>query len=259
MSSITPNMSLIKWNEGGDPYDHTQLSANFQKIDEHNHTVEKGARLPGSALENEAINTAQIKDAAVTNAKLSGGIGLDKIETGVVASLGDFKLWWRPNLSTEVPGSGWIIAAGQSLSAEHHDFAGGGTIVLPNLLKKFPMGVEIEEIGNTGGAATINLSHSHAVNPHQHTVAGHNHSINFESGLALLTALQISQDPEGHAWVHADDNPNGQHRHSVIGSTSSTGLTTEAAGGTTDSRLSSTQSITPPFVGLLPMIKVKNS
>ena len=111
----TVNMGLIKWNESLDLYDHTQLAGNFQLVDEHDHTAGKGKRLKGSSLENEAIDTAQLKDKSVTNAKRAGGITADKLAPGILGSLGDFKWWWRPNGATPLPGSGWVICAGQTL------------------------------------------------------------------------------------------------------------------------------------------------
>jgi hypothetical protein len=258
MASTTVNMGLIKWTEGSDPYDHTQLATNFQKIDEHDHTSGKGARLKGSSLEAEAIGTAQLANASVTNAKLAGGITADKLTPEIVNNLGDLKWWWRPNESTPLPSDGWQIAGGQSLTASEHDFPGGGTIILPNLIGKFPYGVVAASIGNTGGVATINLNHDHNVNSHQHTINPHNHPLNLESGFNANTNLKVSQDLSGNAWVHSDESNNQPHRHSIAGSSDAVGLTTNGAGATTDSSLSSSQNILPPYVGLLPLIKVEN-
>lgn len=259
MAITTPNMGLVKWTEGSDPYDHAQLAANFQRIDEHDHTTNKGVRLKGASLENEAINTPQLKDASVTNAKLAGGITGDKLAPGVVDSLGNFKWWWRPNELTPLPGNGWVIASGQTLSSSQHEFPGGGSITLPNLIDRFIYGVQVANISSSGGTATINLAHSHNVNAHTHTINAHNHGLNLESGFNANTNLKISQDLGGNAWVHSDDNNNQPHRHSINGSSEATGLTTNASTATTDGSLSSVQSILPPWIGLLPLLKVKNS
>lgn len=259
MAANTLNMSLIKWNEGTDPYDHTQLSGNFQIIDEHDHTAGRGVRLKGASLENEAINTAQLKNASVTNAKLAGGITADKLASGIINSLGDLKFWWRSNPATAIPSGGWVIAAGQTLLGSEHEFAGGGSITLPNLINRFVRGSEIEGIGLTGGASTINLNHSHNVAAHEHSVNPHAHTINLESGFGAATNLKVSQDFAGSAWVHSDNANNQQHRHSINGLVNATGITTNAATSTTDANLSAAQTIIPPYVGLLPLIKVKNS
>lgn len=259
MASTTPNMGLIKWTAGTDPYDHSQLASNFQRVDEHDHTSGKGVRLKGASLENEAVDTTQLKDKSVTNSKLAGGITADKLASGVVDDLGDFKMWWRPNSSTPIPSGGWVVAAGQSLNSKEHEFAGGGTIILPNLLERFVYGVEIANIGQTGGSRTINLAHSHNVNPHSHTIGPHSHFLSLETGYNAQTNLKISQDLSGSSWVHADNANNVPHKHSINGSVETTGLTTDAASSSTDERLSNSQSIIPPWVGMLPLIKVKNS
>lgn len=259
MPSTTPKMGLIKWSEGSDPYDHTQLATNFQKIDEHDHTTGKGTRLVGASLEAEAIDTEQLADSSVTNAKLAGGITADKLSSEVVNSLGDLKWWWRPSEATAIPGGGWVIAKGQTLSASEHEFSGGGSIVLPNLIGKFAFGVLAESLGSTGGASTVNLSHTHSVNSHTHSINPHNHPLNLETGYNANTNLKISQDLGGNAWVHSDNENNVPHKHSIGGSSDSVGLTTNGETATTDARLSSSQSIIPPYVGLLPLIKVKNS
>lgn len=259
MTITTTNMGLVKWSELTDPYDHTQLSGNFQKIDEHDHTSGKGKRLSGASLESEAINTPQLKDASVTNAKLAGGITADKLGAGVVATLGDTKMWYRPNGSTPIPGGGWVIMAGQTLKASEHEFPGGGSIVLPNAIGRTTFGVEAALIGTSGGVSVINLEHAHAVNPHYHAIDPHNHFLNLETGYNANTNLKISQDNSGSSWVHSDNNNNQPHKHSINGSSDSVGLNTQNdAGTTTDARLSAV-SIIPPYVGLLPMLKVKNS
>lgn len=259
MAVLTVNMGLTKWNEQDDPYDHVQLAGNFQILDEHDHTTGKGKRLSGASLEAEAVNTAQLADLSVTNAKLAGNISADKLGAGIVNSLGDLKWWWRPNVSTSIPGSGWVVAAGQTLASSQHDFAGGGTIVVPNLIGRTTFGVEIGSVGTPGGAASVNLNHVHGVNPHTHPVPAHSHPIALESGFNLATNLKISQDLSGSSWVHADNVSGAEHRHSINGNVGTQGPWTSGEGSsTTDSQLGTT-SIIPPYVGLLPLLKVKNS
>lgn len=69
---ITPEMSLVVWNEGTDTYQHEELAENWAKLDEHDHTSGKGKQ----------ITTGAIADAAVT---------VDKLAPGTIAdySLGD--------------------------------------------------------------------------------------------------------------------------------------------------------------------------
>jgi hypothetical protein len=256
MSITTTNMGLVKWSELTDPYDHSQLSGNFQRIDEHDHTSGKGARLKGSSLEDESIGTLQIANLSVTDAKLAGGITTDKLAPGVVATIGDFKWWWRPNTSTALPEGAWIICAGQTLSASQHEFAGGGTIIIPNLINKTIFGQEPASIGVIGGVSTLNLEHTHIVNEHSHTVPAHTHFLNLETGYNANTNIQI-QGGSG-AWVHSDNANNIPHKHSINGSANESGpWVSGPATSTTDSRLGAV-SIIPPFVGFLPLLKVKN-
>ncbi len=258
--AVTPNMGLVKWADLKDPYDHTQLAGNFDAIDKHDHTTGKGLQIPTAGIKDLAITTPKLADASVTTIKLAdGSITSVKIATGVVASLGDMKLWWRPNGLTAVPTGGWVIASGQSLIAADHDFSGGGTIILPNLIERFPTGAVVENIGVTGGSNTINLQHSHNVNAHAHSINPHSHTLNLESGFNASTNLKVSQDLAGSAWVHSDDNNGAQHRHSINGSVDATGQSTNAAASTTDGKLGSAIDHRPAWIGLLPLLKVKNS
>lgn len=256
--AVTPNMGLVKWSELSDPYDHTQLSGNFQKIDEHDHTATHGVQIPTGGIKDLALTTAKYEDKSVTNAKLADGvITADKMASGVVSSLGDIKLWWRPNEATSLPEGGWAIAEGQSLIESQHDFPGGGTIILPNLIERFIRGSNLASLGSTGGVSSVNLAHSHGVNAHTHHVGSHDHGIELESGFGASTNLKISQDLSGNAWVHSDDHNNAQHRHSINGNVQPTEMNTDGATSSTDSKLGSTN-IIPPYIGLLPLIKVKN-
>lgn len=258
MPVTTPNMSLIKWTEGNDPYDHSQLASNFQKVDEHDHTIGKGHRLTGAALEDESLETAQYKNLSVTNAKLAGGITAEKLAPGVLSMLGQFMWWWRPNGLTPLPASGWMICAGQTISSSEHEFPGGGSITLPNLIGRTIFGMEVANIGISGGVASIFLGHSHSVNNHSHTVPPHSHPINLESGFNYATNLKISQNLEGNSWVHADNNSGVEHRHSINGEVGTQGPweTSGATPGTSEG-LNTPVSIIPPYMGLLPLVRVK--
>lgn len=88
---VLPNMGLVKWNEVTDYFSHEQLAANFQALDEHNHTAGKGAQIAfgglaplsvgpenlregvftASKLGNESIETSKIKNLAITTAKIA--------------------------------------------------------------------------------------------------------------------------------------------------------------------------------------------
>lgn len=259
MSNITPNMGLVRWNESGDPYDHTQLSGNWTSLDEHNHTSGKGVQIPTGGIVNEAIIGEKIANETIGPSKLEkGAVTPEKLSKESIWKIGDLKYWWRPNNLTPVPGEGWVVAEGQALGPTQHEFAGGGTVTLPNLIDVFPYGVKVENLGSSGGQSTININHSHTVLAHEHSIAPHTHGLNLESGFGAATNLKISQNLEGSAWTHTDDHSGAEHRHPINGNANYTTLVTEAATSSTDSRLNTSQSIIPPWVGLLPLIKVLN-
>jgi len=60
----TPNLSLIVWNLVSDPFSSEELAENFFKLDQHDHTSGRGAR----------IKTGSIEDGSITYNKLSTGI-----------------------------------------------------------------------------------------------------------------------------------------------------------------------------------------
>lgn len=71
MSGITPNLLLTKWTVGGDYFSRATLAANDDLLDAHDHTPDKGARIPTGGLENLAVTTTKIADLAVTTAKIA--------------------------------------------------------------------------------------------------------------------------------------------------------------------------------------------
>lgn len=84
MSTTLANMGLIKWDSTADYFSHTQLAANFQAIDDHDHTGSpKGLQIPAGGLAANAVTstnlaansvqTAAIADFNVTAGKLADG------------------------------------------------------------------------------------------------------------------------------------------------------------------------------------------
>jgi hypothetical protein len=80
-SVATPNMSLATWPTTSHLFDHTELSANWTKVDQHDHSSGKGIPIPAgglaagavtsSALAANAVTTTALNAAAVTDAKLA--------------------------------------------------------------------------------------------------------------------------------------------------------------------------------------------
>lgn len=210
--STTPNMGLTKWDLSSDPYDHTQLANNFSAIDVHDHTAGKGVQVPTGGIANLAITTAKLADGSVTAAKLgASAVSSAALDQEFIHPLGSLLLWWRPNLSTSLP-SGWVIAMGQSLLAANHNFAGGGTIVLPDYRNSVPLGADVSgtgsgtatppAIGDVGGSHTAALGHTHTVANHTHTIADDTVVVNSAGGLSTNSVADHTHqhtNPIGHS------------------------------------------------------------
>lgn len=178
MAYNTVNMGLRAWDEGDDFYAHTELATNFVVLDEHDHTLNRGKRLV----------TNSYTDRSVTRIKLAlGAVGADEIEDGVigpeklsgsVAPLGIVDFWYRQSTGEAVP-DGFEICDGRPWSTIPNDL--GYTIGnIPNLIDKFPLGAHptgSPAVGSTGGSNTVDVSHTHVVTAHDHTVPQHTHAV----------------------------------------------------------------------------------
>lgn len=297
MATTTANMSLVAWDQNNDLYDHDQLSDNFVKIDAHDHTSTKGVQIPTGGIEDDAITAAKVATGAITATKIAAGaVGATQLDTGYVHPIGAVIMWWRPNSSILVP-TGWVVATGQTLSADNHDFPTGGTITLPDLRNKFILGAAESgtgsgvatppSIGLSGGSHTVNLTHSHGVNSHTHTVAGHSHVVDshfhsvgshdhgagtYDTDKAAVRDQKLKTDNDSvHRANTVTSAGDDGHKHAVTGrsgtaapatdsktpNTSSVGLTTNGATSTTDNQLSSAFDSRPSYAGLLFIMKVK--
>jgi len=80
-------MGLTIWNMGTDPYDHEELAENFAKIDAHDHTSNKGARIGTAAIADGAITAEKLDPDAVEEFTLTDGIvTTPKLATDAVTS-----------------------------------------------------------------------------------------------------------------------------------------------------------------------------
>jgi hypothetical protein len=83
----TPNMGLTVWNNLSDYFNHSELQANFEALDEHDHTSGKGVQLPEGSLAPDSITSDNLKDNSVTGNKLvDGSVSADKLSGSVITS-----------------------------------------------------------------------------------------------------------------------------------------------------------------------------
>lgn len=177
----SPHMGLNIWDDAKDDFDHAQLADNFVAIDNHDHTPGKGKPISAEALESGSITSAQIAEEAIEAKNIqNGSVGSEQIDPEFLP-LGTVIMWYRLNPEVPLPGGGWEVMDGREWKNVENDM-GYNTGNLPNFTTgRFPRGAvasgEGIEPGDTGGASTASLAHSHSVESHTHSVPSHTHSI----------------------------------------------------------------------------------
>lgn len=173
MAFDTINMGLRAWDLGDDPYAHSELAANFVTVDNHDHTPGKGKRITTTAIADNAITSAKILDGTIQTADLAdGAVTGQKIAPGVLP-LGFIHFWYRQSVGEPIPSS-YELCDGRPWSSITNDL-GYSTGNIPDLINKFAMGSTTP--GVTGGANTIDLSHTHVVAAHSHGIGNHSHTV----------------------------------------------------------------------------------
>lgn len=240
--AISPNMSLIIWDDPGDPYDHNELAANWTAVDNHDHSSGNGVQIPkdgivpgavdGTVLAPDSVTSNHIVNQTIQRVDLADGIiGAAQIDPnlfGTLAPLGMVVAWFRPSTSFAVP-TGWVIADGQVVGSTSHSWTGVGNVSVPDLRGKFILGAAVSGTGTgpdmppaekaIGGANNRVWNHSHSVDPHFHTVNDHTHNItahthsistggvhnhNMHSrGNAFLSGIQV-RDIDGNVRYNGD-------------------------------------------------------
>lgn len=198
MATTTTNLLLKAWNSVSDLFNHTELAANWQRIDDHDHTGSgKGLKIPagglapaavhntnlaadavdGTVVVDNSIGGAKLTDGTVTAAKLSG---IAFLPTGLVS----------PYAGSSAPG-GWLLCDGAVVSRTTYAplFAIVGTTYntggeagtsfrLPDLRGRVPVGVDgaaarlaaNDALGQASGTETTTLTAA------QSGVPAHNHN-----------------------------------------------------------------------------------
>lgn len=141
-------------------------------------------------LADNSVGSAQIIDGSVSGAEiLNGSITNAKLDPSI-NPLGTIKMWYRVSPSVPVP-TNWEVCDGRAWNTVTNTLGPGGTNWttgnMPDFRNRFPLGAALSgtgsgatqppDIGQVGGAMTIDLSHTHSVAAHSHTVSAHSHAI----------------------------------------------------------------------------------
>jgi hypothetical protein len=216
----------------------------------------------GTAIANGTITGEKIKDHTITELQLAPGIA---VPVGSVIS------WWG---NAAAAPDGWAVCDGHTLSDSASPLNG---LALPDLRDRFIRGGtgNVRSTPVVGGAATIDLSHSHTVNDHSHGM-DHTHTVNDHShGMDHYhTGTTDSSGDRANYYTYHQDaytEVSDDHKHHFTTGGPSNGNTGGAAPGTsgpsngntgnaapgTNTALSNAQSILPPYVGLIFIVRVR--
>ncbi len=184
MATPSTYMNLTMWTDESDPYSHTQLATNFDRIDKHRHTSTSGDgrqlvtdsytdhSVTKVKLAEPCVDTSNLYDGSVTVEKLAGDLLSKLVPLGLVFA-------WHAMSSAATPayGPGTLYELCDGRTITDHDFPGVTNYLLPNLIGKYLMFNVLASINATGGSDAYSLAHSHIVNAHQHTVSAHSHGV----------------------------------------------------------------------------------
>lgn len=210
----TTNMGLVVWDLESDDFDHSTLATNFEDIDDHDHTTNKGVQIPSgglangavtgtkiaanaitptthipsasipqSRLANNSVGTAQIIDGSVGTGDLADdSVTYAKLDPSVVP-LGQVISWYRVSAGISVP-DGWEICDGRAWSGITNKMgvseASWTSGNIPDLRNKFVLGAATSGTGS-GTSTPPDIGQtggSQTINlSHTHTVGSHTHSV----------------------------------------------------------------------------------
>lgn len=256
-----------------------------------------GARVAASTMPGSAI-----ANSSIPSTKLANGAVLGKHLAESAMPLGTILAWWQPSK----PGGGYTIptgfalANGQTLLAPSgHDFPGGGSVVLPNLISKVPIGADpaaaynatgaVVGMNGVAGANVLDLHHQHPM-PHTHNIAAHSHTVaNHVHSIAHTHTVFIADHTHSIPYTKFNTgsstvavrlnggatggSSNGGYNAGTSGSSAANSggaapATASQTGGTvtgavntanTSDALSATQDIRQASQGVLYIVKVKNT
>ena len=172
-------------------------------------------------------------------------IGEANLVDGVFVPIGGVIDYWSGGGALPV---NWEICDGSNVATSGSPLLG---IAKPSMTDKFVRGVANQNLRTTpvtGGAASVNISHSHTVNNHAHGLGGHSHGYSGTTGWV--------QAWEGGGLNAGSNMPNAHYHYMAFTTGGPSGASDGSAPGT-DAQLSSTQSILPSYVGMVKIVRVK--
>jgi len=210
-----------------------------------------------NTVPNDSITTEKIVDGTIQ----AGDLAPDAVPPGV--PIGSVISWWRPDAGTPLPSDEWAIANGSVVTDPESPLYGKA---LPNLTDRFVMGVTAGNIGTTGGSNTLNLSHSHTVNDHNHLVPSHSHGNGDLRASVGIEHDQVYVKRYGPGFQASDSTSTTNTRVNthVLDSSADVEGSTDAwsdwTGGSqpgTNAQLSSATDNRPQYVGLIFLVRIK--
>jgi len=126
---------------------------------------------------------------------------------------------------------------------------GSTTFNVPDLQGNYPRGKDADSLGDTGGAASVDVSHSHTVDSHAHTGPSHTHNTTLPEG--GWTDGGLAGSDERNMAVGTFLSVAARILVSAAGGTGNTGAATPG----TDSQGSAAQSVLDPYVVVNYIIK----
>jgi hypothetical protein len=127
-------MGLTQWDNVADLFNFSELVANWDALDTHDHTSGKGVQIPAGGLAADAVGTSAIANSAVTTSKIADA-SITAVKFAAVEAPVDFTF-----------GTGWA-ATGSGLEEPRY--------------WKDPLGVvALEGVATHAGAFTFNASES---------------------------------------------------------------------------------------------------
>lgn len=274
----TRNLGLTVWNNGTDPYNHEELAENWAKVDNHDHTEGKGARITSAAIADGAITAPkiapgaipayQIEDGSITNSKLStDSVSTAKIQNGAIteAKLAggiSFPVGIVLPYGGSAAPAGWFLCDGATYSRTTYSalFAvlgtsygagdGSTTFGVPDLRGRVPVGVgthtDVNARGDSDAVGVASRTPLHAHGATGYTVAAHNHE-SIYPGINTVNGKLKFYAPDA-AFLDAVGSVISESTVTE-GSTRTIGIDTEVATGSADRFKTRTSSTSPAVNG----------